>query len=216
MTATRHDQPRERLVALGPGALSDVELVALHLGTGRQGQGVHGLARELLQQWGGVAGLARAQVDELARTPGVGVAKAARLVAAFALADRVGAPLGRVVSSSADIAAVARPLIGRARTEQVLLIVLDGGQRVCRVLTVATGGATSSTLPIRDVLALALRHDAVSIAVAHNHPGGSAEPSRTDIEVTGRLRSAADQVGLRLLDHVIVAGDTWRSVTAAS
>ncbi len=209
------DGPRERLVALGASALSDAELVALHLGTGRRGEGVLALARTILDEWGGVAGLARADVDELARTPGVGTAKACRLVAAFALADRGAVAERPIVRTSADIAAVAIPRIGRARTEQVLLLVMDGAHRVCRVLTVARGGATSSVVPVREVLSLALRHDAVAIALAHNHPGGSLQPSAEDVAVTERLRAGAREVGVRFLDHVIVAGDRWRSVTAA-
>ncbi len=202
-------------MTVGAGALSDAELVAVHLGTGRQGEGVLALSRSLLGNWGGVAGLARADVDELARTPGVGPAKACRLVAAFALADRVSLPDRPLVCTSADIAAIAIPRIGRARTEQVLLIVLDGGHRVYRVLTVASGGATSSVVPVREVLSLALRHDAVAIALAHNHPSGSVEPSEDDVAVTDRLKAASRGVGLRFLDHVVVSGDQWRSITAS-
>lgn len=209
------DGPRERMIALGAPALSDAELVALHLGTGRRGEGVLALARTLLNEWGGVAGLARADVDELARTPGIGVAKACRLVAAFALADRGALADRPVVRTSEDIAAVALPRVGRARTEQVLLLVLDGAHRVSRVLTVATGGATTSVVPVREVLSLALRHDAVAFALAHNHPGRSLDPSGEDVAVTERLRAGAREVGLRFLDHVIVAGDQWRSINAA-
>lgn len=208
------DQPRERLVALGHAALSDAELVAIQLGTGRRGEGVLALARALLADWGGVGGLAKVEVDELARTPGVGLAKASRLVSAFALSSRVAAPAVAPVRTSADLAAVAIPRIGRARTEHVLLVLLDGGHRVCRVLTVASGSATTSVVPVREVLSLALRHDAVALALAHNHPGGSVEPSAADVEATQRVQKGAAAVGLRFLDHVIVSGDRWRSVTA--
>ncbi len=95
------------------------------------------------------------------------------------------------------------------------MIVLDGGHRVYRVLTVASGGATSSVVPVREVLSLALRHDAVAIALAHNHPSGSVEPSEDDVAVTDRLKAASRGVGLRFLDHVVVAGDQWRSITAS-
>lgn len=217
MPSYRHgNQPRERLMSLGATALSDAEVVAIHLGTGRQGEGVLTLAHSLLAEWGGVGGLARAEVDELARTPGIGPAKACRLVAAFALAERITPPDGKLVRTSADIATIAIPRIGRARTEQVLAILLDGSHRVCRVLTVANGGATSSVVPIREVLALALRHDAVGIALAHNHPSGSLDLSAQDRQVTARLQRGATEVGLRFLDHVIVAGKDWRSITAAS
>ncbi|GAA4398191.1 DNA repair protein RadC [Ornithinibacter aureus] len=200
---------------MGAEALSDTELVAVHLGTGRQGEGVHALARALLAEWGGVAGLARADVDELSRMPGVGVAKACRLVAAFALADRVTVPEGVLVRTSADVATVAIPRIGRSRREEVLLVLLDGNHRVRRMMTVTSGSATRSLVPVRDVLSLALRHDAVAFALAHNHPSGSTTPSPEDVAVTKQVRAAAREVGLRFLDHVIVAGDQWSSITAS-
>jgi DNA repair protein RadC len=129
-----HERPRERLGTLGASALSDAELVAIQLGSGGPGESAIALVQALLAEWGGVAGLARAAVDELARRRGVGPAKAARLVAAFALADRVaGRPQGRVLRTSADVAAVAAPLIGRERVEQVILLIADHGQRVLRL-----------------------------------------------------------------------------------
>lgn len=211
-----HERPRERLVTLGATVLSDAELVAIQLGSGGPGESAVALAQSLLVEWGGVAGLARAAADELARRRGVGPAKAARLVAAFALADRVaGRPEGRVLRTTSDIAAVAAPLIGRERVEHVVLLIADHQQRVLRVLTVARGSATGCTAPVREILSLVLRHDGVAFALAHNHPGGTLDPSPQDIAVTARLRSAERELGLRLLDHVIVAGDEWRSITAA-
>ena len=215
MSLPARDQPRERLMSLGPGALSDTELVAIHLGTGRQGEGVLTLARSLLTEWGGGGGLARAEVGELARTPGVGAAKACRLVAAFELAERITPPEGVMVASSSDVAAIASSRIGRARTEQVLLFLLTGTNRVRRVVTVASGGATGSSLPVREVLSIALRHDAAALALAHNHPSGDATPSAADFKATSRVRRACGEVGLRFLDHVVVAGDQWRSVSAS-
>lgn len=210
-----HERPRERLGTLGAGALSDAELVAIQLGSGSPGESAVVLAQALLTEWGGVAGLAGAAVDELARRRGVGPAKAARLVAAFALAERIaGSPRRQVLRTSADIAAVVAPLIGRARAEQVVLLIADHGQRLIRVLTVARGGATGCTVPVREILSLVLRHDGVAFALAHNHPGGTLDPSSEDVAVTARLRAAERDLGLRLLDHVIVAGDAWRSVTA--
>lgn len=209
-----HERPRERLIALGPAALTDAELVAIQLGSGSRGVSVLALAQSLLVEFGGVAGLSRALPEELSSRLGIGPAKAARLTASFALADRVeGDPLKRVVRTSADIARVVSPLLSRARSEQVVVVVCDSQHRVCRIATVAHGGADSSPLPVREILALVLRHDAVAFAVAHNHPGGTTEPSSQDICATTELVHAAKAVGLRFLDHVIVAGDNWASVT---
>ena len=100
-------------------------------------------------------------------------------------------------------------------SNQSSAVQLDGRNRVRRIETVASGGATSSFVPVREVLSIALRHDAAAIAVAHNHPGGGVEPSAEDVAVTRRLRQACGEVGLRFLDHVIIAGDEWCSVTAS-
>ncbi len=212
-----HERPRERLVRGGVGTLSDAELVAIQLGSGSRGESALELAQTLLTEYGGAAGLARADVSELARQCGVGVAKACRLVSAFALADRAPGPVdGQVIAESADIARVAARLIGRERNEHVLVVVLDGRNRVRRVEPLAHGGATAASLPIRDALAVTLRHDGVAFALAHNHPGGDPTPSQADVTITRQVAFAAEQVGLRLLDHVVVAGSSWRSVIAAS
>ena len=189
-----HDLPRERLLRDGVRVLSDAELVAILLGSGRAGGNALDVAHALLAEWQGLAGLA----------------------AAVELAARVGVPrAGERLGSSADIAAVAQPAIGRERTERLLVLIADGGQRLARVEAVAVGQATACPVPVREVLALVLRHDGVSFAVAHNHPGGDPTPSAADVAATARLQEAAALVGLRFLDHVVVTESTWRSVTAS-
>ncbi|MCY1657820.1 DNA repair protein [Dietzia alimentaria] len=211
-----HDLPRERLVRFGPSALSDTELIAIHVGSGVAGQNAVALATRLVAEFGSLAGLARATAADLGRLPGIGPAKACRIVAAFALAGRVQGPAeGRILGSSADIATVAIPLIGSATREEVLVVVADGRNRVTRVESVARGGSTTTSLPIREVLAVALRHDGAALALAHNHPAGDPTPSAADRAATDRIRSAAEEVGLRFLDHVVVAGEAWRSVSAS-
>lgn len=199
----------------GVGSLSDVELLAVQLGSGLAGRNAIDVAGELVARFGSMAGIASAGVAELARIPGIGPAKACRVVSAFALGARVaGPPGGRRIRSSADIAAVAGPMIGRARREELLVLVLDSAHRVRRVEPVARGGATRTALPVREVLAVVLAHDGVAFALAHNHPGGDPTPSDDDEVATARIVSAAREVGLRFLDHIVVAGDQWRSITA--
>lgn len=210
------DLPRERLLRDGPRVLSDAELVAILVGSGRVGGNAVDVATGLLAEWRGLSGLARATPAEVVRTAGVGPATACRISAAIELASRLGAPrAGEQLGSSAAIAAVAQPVIGRERTERLLVLVADSGQRLIRVEAVAVGQAVSCPVPVREVLALVLRYDGVSFAVAHNHPGGDPTPSAADISATKRLRDAAAGVGLRLLDHVVVTAQSWRSVTAS-
>ncbi len=207
------DRPRERLLRLGSAALSDAELVAVQLGSGRAGVSALDLAQRLLADWGGLPGLATARPEELAAISGVGPAKATRLSAAFGLARRLASPMvGVKLSTSEDIARVAIPLIGWARTEQVVVLIADGGLRLKRTEIIASGTAKSCPMPVREVLATVLRHDGVTFAVAHNHPGGDPSATQADVMSTEALHAAAKLVGLRLLDQVTVASVDWRSV----
>ena len=207
-------RPRERLLRLGSSALSDTGLLAVLLGSGRVGASAVELAHELLREHHDMAGLARAHASEMAAHPGVGQARAARTVAAVALGGRISAPDGRgAVTCSADVAALVVPRLAHERSEHLLVVVLDSGHRVRRIEQVAQGAVDRTPLPVREVLALVLRHDGRAFALAHNHPGGTVGPSGQDVEATAALRAAAEQVGLRMVDHLVVAGHRWASIT---
>jgi DNA repair protein RadC len=207
-------RPRERLLRLGPSALSDAELLSVLLGGGRVGASSTDVALELLQDHHGLSGLAMARVEDLVRHAGLGPAKAARLVAGVALASRLAAPLtAPLIGSSEDLAGLVVPLLAHEGRERLVVVVLDGGNRARRVETVSSGGVDRTALPVREVLALVLRHDGRAFALAHNHPGGTLEPSPADIRATAALRLAAGQVDLRLVDHLVVAGSDWTSIT---
>lgn len=211
-----HDRPRERLLASGARALSEAELLAILLGTGARGASTVDVARRLLARFGGLTGLSRARPEEMAREPGVGSAKAARLSAHFELAGRDDAGrTGTRLLTSADIASVAHPLLARERTERLVVLVADGGSRLVHSEVVSLGGATASAVPVREILATVLRLDGVAFALAHNHPGGDPTPSSADVATTTAIRDAAAHVGLRFLDHIVVTDATWRSVSAS-
>lgn len=215
-TVPVHDRPRERLLQHGAGAMSDAELVALQLGSGRVGASALEIAYALLAEWGGMTGLSRARPEELVRTPGVGAAKAARLTAAFALAGRASGGSAQVarLTSSGVIAAAARTLIGAARTERVLVLIADNGLRLRRCEVVASGSATACPVPVREIVSAVLRHGGVAFAVAHNHPAGDPTPSGADRRATEALRDAARATGLRFLDHIVLGADAWASAAA--
>ena len=203
-------RPRERLLDHGPEPLADAELLAVLLGTGVRGTGALSLAHELLSDHGGPHGLARAMPAELARRAGVGPAKAARVVAAFGLARRLGAvPPGLVVRDSADVAMAVRPWLSEARRERVVLVVCDNALRVRRAFVLTEGSSDECLLPVRELLTAVLLHDGSAFAVAHNHPSGDVTPSAEDRQVTAALAAAAAAVGLDFLTHVVVTGDRW-------
>lgn len=207
------DEPCDRLLRLGPGALSDAELVALVAGIEAHGGNGVAMGHELILECGGLRRLAAAFPEELTRSSGIGRARAARLIAAFELAARAtDAPTNRVMDSAAAIAELVSPVLARERREKVLVLVADAANRVLRVVPVATGGLDSSPLPVREVLHAVLRYDGRAFALAHNHPSGDPSPSVQDREATAAVGRAADAVGLRFLDHVVVSGNSWRAV----
>jgi DNA repair protein RadC len=208
------DRPRERLFRFGVRALSDRELVAILLSSGKRGQGAIDLAAVLIGNGGrGLAELARADPHALKLIPGIGEAKAARVAAAFELARRAGLPEEiKRISRSADVALAAIPYLRGLPTERVMVIVCDHGGGVIRVAPLSEGGTSQSLIPVTDVLKLVLSVGGARFAVAHNHPSGSLKPSDADIEVTSRLRASAATVGLRFLDHVIVTETEWSRI----
>jgi DNA repair protein RadC len=210
------ERPRERLSTIGARHLADRELLAMVLGTGgARGAGAHTLAERLLTTYGSVLELARAHPCDLTRIPGIGVAKASAVVSAFELARRADrTPERTVISSTTDLLDVVTPLLKGQARERLVLVVCDAMHRVigCEVLT--EGSAERAIVPVRDIMVAVLRRDGQAFAIAHNHPDGCPEPTETDIEATARVRAAADGLGLRLLDHLVVCDTTWRRVAA--
>lgn len=201
-----HERPRERLAALGPHALSDRELLALVLRNGTRGESALDLASGLLADFGSLAALATALPEELERRLGVGTAKSAALVAAFQLGRRAALPAteGLVLRSVEDVVNAARPELADRRRERVVVLVCDGANRLRQTVVVSEGSMDRSLVPVREILNAVLRFDGKAFAVAHNHPSGDPTPSEADIRATADLARAAEVVGLRFLDHVVV------------
>lgn len=207
------DQPCERLLRLGPGVLSDAELVALVAGVAASEADEVAVGRELIVKCGGLRGLAAAYPEELMRASGIGPASAARLLAAFELAARATtAPTKRALDSADAIAELVLPVLGRERRENVMVLVADAANRLLRLVPIASGSVDACPLPVREVLHAVLRYDGVAFALAHNHPSGDPTPSVEDCEATGAASRAADAIGLRFLDHVVIGGASWRSI----
>lgn len=209
-------RPRERMLRLGADALSDVELVALLLGSGRPGVGALGTARELLAASGGLAGLARAGAAELARSSGVGPAKATRVVAALALARRFGTSTDRreTVRTPGDVARVAAPLLDGPPDGRLVVVAGDRASRLLGAVVVPGAAAHDDPFAVREVLAETLRRGGVTLALAHRHDDEHPAPDAADRAATAAVAEAAAHCGVRLLDHLVLAGGTWTSVAA--
>jgi len=206
--APRTDRPRERLEANGPQALADAELLALLLRTGGRDADALALARTLLEDHDGLAGLARARCAELTATSGVGPAKAASVCASLELGRRLAArrlARGSAIRTPADVHRHFHSRLRDAPAERFVVVMLDGRHRVLREEVVSQGTLTASLVHPREVFRAALREAAAALILVHNHPSGDPAPSREDRDVTDRLTRAGEILGVRVLDHVIVA-----------
>jgi len=190
-------------------SLGDAELVAVVLGAGSVGLPVGTLAAAILEEYGGVAGLARAGVGQLSCSAGLGPAKGARLAAAVELGRRA------VFAASMDaspklpdreaVEAWARPRLSTLDHEELWVLALDGRHGLRAARRVASGGIHGLHVSARDVLRVVLREAASAFVLVHNHPSGDPAPSDEDLAFTECVAEAAAVVGTPLLDHVIIA-----------
>jgi DNA repair protein RadC len=208
------DRPRERLAASGAEALGDRELLALLLSTGIRGKGAHEVAECLLDRFGSVAAIGRATVAELSAVAGIGTAKASGLVAGFELARRgaAGADRPSRLRATADIAAVADPLLRGRDRERLIVISCDAALRVLGTDRISEGGGDQTLFPQREIIVAVLRRDGRSFALAHNHPSGDTTPSAEDLSATQSAAEAAAVTGLCFLDHVIITETAWCAI----
>jgi DNA repair protein RadC len=213
------DRPRERLWSLGPAALTTVELLAVLIGTGREGQGVLDVAASLLHRSGGsLRRLAQRPRAELLRAGGIGPTKAARLVAALELAGRLARedrPSAVRIREPEDVVRVFSPRLRDLQVEEFHLLALDSQSQVLREVLVTRGLLNSSLVHPREVFRAAIAEAAAGIIVVHNHPSGDPTPSAEDRAVTRQLAEAGRLLDLPLYDHVILAGDTYLSFATA-
>jgi DNA repair protein RadC len=203
------ERPRERLLAAGPQALSDAELLAVLLRTGSRGRSAVELARDLLVRLGGLNGVFGAATAELRATTGLGAAKVAQLRACLELARRsVGEQLvARDVLSSPLAVRSYLHLAMRSLPHEVFMVLfLDAQHRVVASEEIFRGTLDQTSVHPREIVKAALRHNAASVILAHNHPSGAAEPSEADRRLTRVLQQALGLVDVRVLDHLIVAG----------
>lgn len=216
-TANR-EWPRERLAREGPDHLALEELVALVLRTGDRHGDAWSLARRLLDRTGGLGPLAETRVCELESIPGLGPAKSASLCAAFELGRRMAsAPLerGQAIRAPADVQRHFQPRWRDRRRESFHALQLDGRHRLLSVEEVSVGTLTASLVHPREVFRAAIRNAAAALLLVHHHPSGDPSPSPEDRSVTERLVAAGRLLGIRVVDHVIVADNGYFSFQEA-
>jgi DNA repair protein RadC len=201
-------RPREKLSRFGVRRLTHGELIAILLGTGVRGRNVLKVADDLVQRFGGesLSALGAASLNELAAQPGIGRARACRIVAAIELGRRLTAPPAEEprVGSPAEAYLLVRDL-KTARKEHLVALYLDAQNRLLLRETVSIGSLNTTRTHPREVLQPAVVHSALAFVLAHNHPSGALEPSRDDVEFTRTMQRAGELMGVSLYDHLIVS-----------
>jgi DNA repair protein RadC len=203
------ERPRERLLAHGAAALSDAELLAILLRTGVRGKSAVELARDLLNQFKGLAGLLGAG-DALVQVKGLGSAKRAQFSAVIELARRSikeDLKAGTALTSPGAVRDYLRLALGALSHEVFICIWLDAQHRAIRFQEAFQGTLTQTSVYPREIVKAALANNAAAVIFAHNHPSGVAQPSQADELLTRNLRDALALVDVKVLDHFVIAGN---------
>jgi DNA repair protein RadC len=209
------ERPRERLVAQGPQALSNAELLAILLRVGAPGENAVQMGQHLLQSFNGLTGLHRAPFEELTRQRGIGAAKAAQIKAAIELGRRLSleSPEERpTINSPAEAAALVQYDMSALEQECLRVLLLDTRNHVLDIVEVYQGSVNMSQIRVGEVFKAAIRRNASAVIVVHNHPSGDPTPSPDDLAVTRALVQAGKLVDVDVLDHLIIGQGRFTSM----
>jgi DNA repair protein RadC len=203
----RDARPREKLLAQGPAALADAELIALLLRTGLPGVSVLQLAQQMLDRFGGITGLLHTDVAQLKDVKGLGPAKRAEMAAVIEIARRALAQeltQRPVFDAPPKVKQYLQLQLGGREHEVFAVMFLDAQSRLVRFEEMFRGTLTQTSVYPREVAKRALELGCAAVILAHNHPSGAAEPSRADEYLTQTLKSALQLIDVRVLDHLVV------------
>lgn len=208
------EKPRERLQQYGVEVLSVQELLALILGRGVQGEPVMVIAQRLLSQFGSIEGISNASLEDLCQIRGLGVAKAAQILACFQLQKRLNNHDIKKYNHITSFERIADLLInnfGHYTKEHYVIVSLDTRNKVLGIDTISIGTLNASIVHPRETFESAIRRHAAKIIIAHNHPSGNADPSTNDLEITKRLQESGKILAIEVVDHIIVTQDSYIS-----
>ncbi|MGK9476118.1 RadC family protein [Melioribacter sp. OK-6-Me] len=211
------DRPREKLIKKGVHSLSDAELLAILLRTGTKGINVVDIGRNLLKNFKDLSVLSIQTFDSLKNQHGIGKDKAATLLAAFELGRRIDASRrwrsDKKIVSPADIAEYMIPFLRDEVKEKFYVVCLSSSNKIIKESQlISEGGLNSSYVNPREVFKVAIESNSASIILVHNHPSGNLEPSSEDIQLTRRMIEAGKLLDIKVLDHLIIAGNNYTSL----
>ena len=210
------ERPREMLMKYGAENLSPAKLLAIILRTGDGADGVSAeeLAKKLLSRFGSFKALDTASIPELSTIRGIGMAKAVQIKAALEIGKRFlreETEQKRRIRTAEDVFNFYAPYLRNLKEEVFKIMLLDGMNKFMKDITISKGSLTASIVHPREVIKEVVKESAAAVIFVHNHPSGESRPSDEDIEITSRLIQTCNLVGIRVLDHIIIGGNSYTS-----
>ncbi|WP_194766118.1 RadC family protein [Tamlana sp. I1] len=212
---SQDDQPREKLLFKGKAALSDAELVAILIGSGNREESAVALCQRILASTSNnLSALGKLSIAQLMEFKGIGEAKAITILAALELGRRrrgEEALQRKTITSSQSVFELMQPIIGELQHEEFWIIYLNNSNKVIHKNQLSKGGITGTLVDVRLVLKVALEVGATGLILAHNHPSGTLVPSEADKQITQKLKTAAQSLDIKVLDHLIITEQAYFS-----
>jgi DNA repair protein RadC len=211
----RDDRPREKLLKKGAGALTNSELLAILLRTGIKGTSALDLARRIIEKFGTFRNMSHTDLREWRLFKGLGPAKIAQIKAALEIGRRFREDevlsIKQKIASAQDVVNMLLPQVRDLKTEVSKVVFLDSDNQIIDISDAATGTVNQALPIIREIIHTALQKYAAAIVCVHNHPSGNTTPSPEDKQFTKELSAAGKLMGIKVLDHIIIGGDTFYS-----
>ena len=209
------DKPREKLMLKGKSVLSDAELIAILIGSGSRNESAVGLSKRILASVNNnLNALGKLSIQQLMTFKGIGEAKAISILAAMELGRRRRSEdtieLQKITSSKA-VFEIMQPIIGELLHEEFWVLYLNNANKVIYKSQISKGGITGTVADTRIIFKIALEQNAVGLILTHNHPSGNLKPSDADIQITKKLKIAANQLEFTILDHIIITENDYYS-----
>ncbi len=209
------DRPREKLHLRGVQSLTDAELLAILLRTGKKGKSVVQIAQDLINEYGNLANIATLSPEKIKQMSGIGNDKSATISAAFEISRRIESQKrnlsNKKISSPADIAEFFIPLLRDELKEKFIVVCLSSSNKIIKYETISVGNLNTSIVHPREVFKVAIENNSANIILLHNHPSGNPEPSNEDIKITKQLVEAGNIFGIEVFDHLIITSSGYTS-----
>jgi DNA repair protein RadC len=206
----KQNRPRERFLEKGPEALSDAELFAILLRTGTKGENVIDMSNRLIKEQG-LGKLFDCSLKELQEISGIGPSKAMQILVMSEILKRIHLSENHItkISCAEDVFKVFQDKLKDKKEEHFYVLMLNNQNNIIAEQEISKGILDASIIHPREVFKPAIKNSASKLILVHNHPSGNPDPSGEDLEITERLAKAGEELGIKVLDHVIVGKETW-------